>query len=297
MKAVVLGCALQGSLFLPVALHGTTVRDSIDLSESVVLNEVMYNPIGPESHDEFIELVNTSQTEWLDLTGWRLGDADELDQLEGAGDGLLLAPGQFGLVLDGSYFGQSATYDSMRGKAVMLTIDDRAFGRAGWSNSSAEVVILCNPQGDTLDQFAYEPTGKAGLSWERVDLTAQPGRPNWAPSLIVGGTPGAPNSVGELTVGHPEIEAEPDPFSEAVDIAFSLPGAPALVSIWMYDIEGQRLRTLLEGEETGPRGQVRWDGEDGDGRAVPAGMYIAYLEAGIGGRVFRSKRVIVRRLP
>ena len=294
MKVVLLGCTLLG---LQVAIHGTTVRVGADSSGSVVLNEVMYNPTGAESHDEFVELVNTSQTEWLDLSGWRLGDADELDRLEGAGDGLLLAPGQFGLVLDGSYFGQSTTYDSMRGIAVMLTIDDRAFGRAGWSNSSAEIVILSNPQGDTLDQFAYEPTGRPGLSWERVDPTAEPGRLNWALSQIVGGTPGAPNSVGELTVGRAEIEAEPDPFSDTVDISFSLPSAPALVSIWMYDIEGQRLRTLLEGEETGPRGQVRWNGEDRDGRPVPAGMYIAYLEAGIAGRLLQSKRVIVRRLP
>jgi len=139
----------------------------------VVLSEVMCDPTGPESHDEYVEVVNTSDRERVDLTGWCVGDGDELDLLRDTGAGMVLDPGQRGLILDSSYFGQSATYDSMRTGALMLTIDDRAFGRGGWSNSSRESVILCDAQGVTVGWVGT--AGTIGLSlWWREEL---PGRP------------------------------------------------------------------------------------------------------------------------
>lgn len=129
-------CLLMAACMASVSLAAAP------LNSPLLISEVMYNPNGPESHDEYFELFNVSETEWIDLAGWKLGDADELDHLVDAGWGTTLAPGQFGLVLDASYFGQSTTYDSMRIEAVLLTIDDRSFGRAGWSNSAVEMVSL-----------------------------------------------------------------------------------------------------------------------------------------------------------
>ena len=54
----------------------------------VVLSEVMYDPTGPESHDEYVEVVNTSDRERVDLTGWCVGDGDELDLLRDTGAGI-----------------------------------------------------------------------------------------------------------------------------------------------------------------------------------------------------------------
>ena len=47
----------------------------------ILLSEVMADPAGSEHHDEFAEVLNTSHTDTLDLSGWRLGDSDELDRI------------------------------------------------------------------------------------------------------------------------------------------------------------------------------------------------------------------------
>ena len=265
----------------------------------VVLSEVMYDPTGPESHDEYVEVVNASDGERVDLTGWCVGDADELDLLRDTGSGMVLDPGQRGLILDSSYFGQSATYDSIRtGRtgALMLTIDDRAFGRGGWSNSSGESVILCDAQGVAVGSFSYEPAGKPGLTWEKVDLLGGDNGDNWSLSVVAGGTPGATNSVSTSTRSSGlEILIDPDPFSEEVEIGFQLPSAPALVNVWIYDVEGQRVRRLLNGTPAAASGAVQWRGEDDAGRALPGGMYIVVVEAMVDGRLLRSRKVVARQ--
>lgn len=60
-----------------------------------------------------------------------MGDGEELDSLLDAGDGLTLGPGQLGLVLDDSYFGNSTAYEHVPTDAILLTINDRAFGWGG----------------------------------------------------------------------------------------------------------------------------------------------------------------------
>ena len=269
----------------------------------VVLSEVMYDPTGPESHDEYVEVVNTSDREKVDLTGWCVGDGYELDILRDTGYGMVLDPGQRGLILDSSYFGQSATYDSVgtgqagRTGALMLTIDDGAFGRGGWSNSSRESVVLCDAHGIAVGSFSYDPAGKPGLSWEKVDLLGGDATDNWSLSVVAGGTPGAANSVSTGIISNGlEILIAPDPFSEEVEIGFQLPSASALVNVWIYDVEGQRVRRLLNGAPTAARVTVQWRGEDDTGQDLPGGMYIVVVEASVDGRVLRSRKVIVRQL-
>ncbi len=78
-------------------------------------------------------MLNTSHTDTLDLSGWRLGDSDELDRIVDAGEGPRLAPRAIAVVFDGSYPSASTTYASVRESARIVTIGDKAFGRGGWS--------------------------------------------------------------------------------------------------------------------------------------------------------------------
>ena len=262
----------------------------------VVLSEVMYDPAGAEFHDEYVELVNLSQTETVDLRGWRLGNEQELDLLVDTGGGLSLAPGQFGLVLDGSYFGQSTTYENRREHAVFFTIEDGAFGRSGWSNTTAETVILCNAGGDTVEVFRYQPVKKPGFSWEKVDLVSGPVADTWELALVEGGTPGLPNSIsGQPPFSHSEgqLQVQSNPFFRGLVFRYRVPAVPALVNLWIFDLEGYRLCELLTGVPAESRGEVEWDGGDQRGMMVPAGMYLAYLEASSAGEVIQVKKVFV----
>ena len=264
----------------------------------VVLSEIMYDPAGPEWHDEYVELQNTSPDRAVDLTGWRLGDPDELDGLAAAGRGLVLPPGGFALILDGSYAGNSTTYDDVMPEAVVLTIEDRAFARAGWPNSRDDTVILCDAAGDTVATHRYASGGEPGFSWERVDPLDAPDQPRWERALVEGGTPGRANSVsgpGLPAAGRVELTAAPNPFDDAVLLSYSLPAAPSVVDLWIYGVEGVRVRRLMNSAPAGRQGEAEWDGRDHQGVAVPPGIYIVYLAASAAGKVHRSKTLVVRR--
>lgn len=162
----------------------------------VRLSEIMFDPIGSEYYDEFIEIQNRSSRDTIDLSGWRVGDEKSLDLIKDAGFGLRLGPGQFGIILDSGYFTHSTTYDSLiPSDALILTIADKAFGSGGLSNSIAEKVSLVNDRGDTVDAYRYTLDNSPGFSDERIDIFQDSFENNWANSLQLNGTPGFRNSV------------------------------------------------------------------------------------------------------
>ena len=161
----------------------------------MVLSEVMFDPSGSEYYDEYVELFNTSETESVDLTGWSIGDEAELDGLVEAGDGMVLGPGQFGLILDSGYFEKSDRYDPLPEEALILTIDDKSFGKGGWSNSTAESVILVDTEGNEIARFVYSLGNAPGHSEEKIILEGGDGPENWADARVEGGTPGRRNSI------------------------------------------------------------------------------------------------------
>ena len=71
----------------------------------VVITEVMFDPDGSEFYDEFVELQNVG-SEFVDLSGWMVGDGDEVDALVPRSTGMVLDPGGFALILNSGYFDQ-----------------------------------------------------------------------------------------------------------------------------------------------------------------------------------------------
>ena len=74
-------------------------------------------------------------------------------------------------------------------------------------------------------------------------------------------------------------DAYPNPFNPETTIEFALPQeGPALMMV--YNIQGQKVKTLVN--EVLPAGQYRavWDGTDTSGRAVSSGVYLYRLRSG-----------------
>ena len=67
---------------------------------TLILSEVMFNPqSGP---NEFIELYNTSETESIDLNGYKTKySTSNPDIITDAGEGTLLPPKSFAIILEG----------------------------------------------------------------------------------------------------------------------------------------------------------------------------------------------------
>ncbi len=163
---------------------------------SVVLSEIMYDPLGSEYYDEFVEIVNLSVTDSVDLNGWQIGDGEGFDHIVAVDAGLKLAPGQFGLILDSGYLDNSTSYNALiPPSALLLTIDGATFGKNGWSNSVAKNVELLNVAGDIIDQYTYTLGNQPGYSDEKIHLSDENTTDNWADCLQLFGTPGFRNSV------------------------------------------------------------------------------------------------------
>jgi len=182
----------------------------------VVLSEIMFDALGSDSHDEFVEIINLSESVSIDLSGWQISDGEGTDTIVEFNEGTILQPGQFAIILDPSYFDNSDAYeDLIPGGSLVLTLDNITFGSRGLSNSKAETVFLINSGGGIISQYTYSLGNEQGFSDEKIDLEGSNSPDNWADSKSSFGTPGAPNSVSllnfDLAVLPDDINFSPEP--------------------------------------------------------------------------------------
>ena len=121
------------------------------------------------------------------------------------------------------------------------------------------------------------------------------GRPVWTNNWLVdaSGTRRLPGPSLRTTVASVEIPQQlpqsvalhanwPNPFTanEATTVSFSLQnGAHAGVRLSVHDIAGRRVRALLDEGLAAGTYMTEWDGRDDGGNLLPAGTYLAVLEA------------------
>jgi hypothetical protein len=83
----------------------------------------------------------------------------------------------------------------------------------------------------------------------------------------------------------------PNPFNPSTTIAYELP-EESFVTLSVFNLLGQELRTILADLRGGGSHTAVWDGLDGAGREVPSGTYIYRLSAG---RFQESRRMMLVR--
>ncbi|MCB5229196.1 MAG: T9SS type A sorting domain-containing protein [Candidatus Cloacimonetes bacterium] len=76
-----------------------------------------------------------------------------------------------------------------------------------------------------------------------------------------------------------DVFAYPNPFNPNVNIAFHLAN-PSAVKVNIYNIRGQKVATLHDGNMTSGSQVLHWNGRDAGGRSVASGMYLARIETG-----------------
>ena len=88
-------------------------------------------------------------------------------------------------------------------------------------------------------------------------------------------------SLAEMLLpSRPDLEQNyPNPFNPTTAIRFALPLATP-VRLDIYDILGQRIRTLASGRMEAGYHMLMWNGRDALGRQVGAGVYFYLLQAG-----------------
>ncbi len=80
----------------------------------------------------------------------------------------------------------------------------------------------------------------------------------------------------------------PNPFNPATRIAYTVPAA-AVVTLKVYNLAGQLVRTLVDGPSSAGGHEVIWDGRDDAGQSVASGTYFYELRAD--GELVQSRKM------
>ena len=71
----------------------------------------------------------------------------------------------------------------------------------------------------------------------------------------------------------------PNPFNPTTDISFSLP-APSRVTLEVFNVLGQKVNTLVDGDMAAGTHTVTWKGDNSSGSSVSSGVYFYRISAG-----------------
>jgi len=71
----------------------------------------------------------------------------------------------------------------------------------------------------------------------------------------------------------------PNPFNPTTTISYDLPQS-SHVSLEIFNVLGQRVRTLLEGDKPAGYYTATWDGSDNRGKGVASGIYFYRIKTG-----------------
>ena len=90
---------------------------------------------------------------------------------------------------------------------------------------------------------------------------------------------------------HNIIGFYPNPFNSVTTISFSLPSS-GFTGLVIYNVMGQKVRTLLAENHSAGNYSVVWDGRDSSGVPVSSGTYITNLKAG--SKIWSGKMLLVK---
>ncbi len=132
---------------------------------------------------------------------------------------------------------------------------------------SVEAVKLQNPNHSPM--FVYHTVKDGAGLQTKVDLTFE------RTSLAVNGSTASSGLPTVFALG----QNYPNPFNPTTDINFALP-VPANVEVSVFNLLGQKVTTLVNGDMPAGNHTITWDGTTESGSAVSSGIYFYRITAG-----------------
>ncbi|MDP2885737.1 MAG: lamin tail domain-containing protein [Ignavibacteria bacterium] len=277
---------------------------------ALVINEFMFDPL--LGQNEWIEFFHGGASP-VEIARWKISDrptASGSNTFTITNGSVVIQPQQFVLVAADSTILSQFSYLASPIPGVHLFILNRSNGFG--MNNDGDDVILRDARGKAIDSVSYSSAWHhpdfaeaKGRSLERVNPEiASNDRRNWSTSPAAsGGTPGKTNGIyTTILPSSASISIHPNPFSPDGDgfeefciIRYNLPLTTSVIRISIFDIKGRLVRSLANGELSGPQGEIIWDGLDNTKQRVRIGPYVVFVEAidGQAGVVSTSKAVAV----
>jgi len=132
----------------------------------------------------------------------------------------------------------------------------------------------------SVTQIVIEEVAANDPSGNPIELVAQ------GTDIVV-----AINHHAEIPAQYALMQNYPNPFNPETVIEFALP-QPGHVKLEVYNVLGQRIRTLInERVEAGVK-TIKWNGRNDAGQQVPSGVYLYRMEAG---SFFATRKLVLMR--
>lgn len=150
--------------------------------------------------------------------------------------------------------------------------------------------------GIRIESFDYQANmhhpllkNRRGVSLERLSVERPAtDRQNWHSAAGDQGyaTPGGQNSQGEQGKGKPpffklletSFSPDGDGYQEELALHYETDAPGYAATVLIFDAQGRPVRHLVQKDLLGTRGSYTWDGSDAEGRPVPVGLYLIWIE-------------------
>ncbi len=260
------------------------------------VNEIQYAPKGDEP--EWLELYNNFSYP-IDISGWELADKKDTLSLWSANP--IFLPEEYIIIVKNCA-------DTLQILQKYSLIDSAFSTRFAIGlptlNNDEDMLLLCDEYGTVIDSIYYfSDWGEiSGNSLERINPNINSNNSdNWESSIqSCGATPGRKNSLYIEEVNpHIKLSINPNPVSlkekKSVLIEYNLPEVLSKVNVRIFDMKGRLIRWLSDQQWIGSQGAIIWNCKDDNGRVVPIGIYIVYLEATgkQSGKIFQKTKTMV----
>ena len=177
-------------------------------------------------------------------------------------------------------------------------------------NKTGDDIILFDPNGYQIDSLTCKESWHIkgittlNVSLERISpLLETNSAENWSSCGDArGATPMEKNSISNEITSTGELNVSPNPFSPGKRgndshciVSYSLPYQRAVISAYIFDTSGRRLRKLKTSEPTASKGNFVWDGSNDEGYTLQSGPYVLFFEAVdlASNKVFSKKVMVV----
>ncbi|MBT8218374.1 MAG: lamin tail domain-containing protein [Bacteroidia bacterium] len=256
----------------------------------IVINEILFNPIGDES--DYVELYNKSD-KYLNLSSLRIGNIkqDGSGTIKGVNQTILLPPRDL-LVFTEDGTGISQRYPAAFPDKIFV-VDLPSFNN---SDGNVSIFGIIGNEELTLDSMNYDEDmhhpfidNFDGIALERVDYkTSSTSRTNWqSASASTGyGTPTLPNSQAVFTTPSEAYNIDlasrmfspnGDDMADELSINFEMDRSDYLATVDVFDKYGRFIRRIVSNQLLGRQDNIYWDGLNEENHICKAGVYVIFV--------------------
>jgi len=157
-------------------------------------------------------------------------------------------------------------------------------------NKDYHFSLIDNVEGISLERISFSEPSTSKSNWRSAAEStnyATPGYKNLQSR--------APSSEGTITLSPEVITPNNDGQADFTQIGYSLDGLSQTISISVYNLQGQLIKTIANNSIIAPSGFFTWDGTNQQGGVLPTAHYIIVSEIITSdGRIltFRNKVVV-----